>query len=369
MILAQFLNLLTTRKTHRLQKQKRCPQIMNESFDQSSGRCAARGFLGKAGSAFVVASLLSQLAVAAGGDAAAGQALQPRIAGDWWQIAGDPDLGELTATNQQPVDFAIWQAADGAWQLWSCIRRTKEAGNTRLFHRWESASLTDSHWKPMGIALRADATFGEKPDGLQAPFVFRDAARFVMFYGGWEDIGSASSTDGKRFERQLNVDGKVTLFGEGSGNTRDPMVIRIGDVWHCYYTAHPQNTGADYCRTSHDLRAWSAPRVVARGGRAGSGSFSAECPFVVELEPGKFYLFRTQRYGKDAQTSVYFSGDPLDFGVDNDEGHFLRTLPVAAPEIIHYKDHRFIAALLPSLKGIQVSQLSWEKLKLPAAPK
>ena len=102
---------------------------------------------------------------------------------------------------------------------------------------------------------------------------------------------------------------------------------------------------------------------------AGSGSFSAECPFVVELEPGKFYLFRTQRYGKDAQTSVYFSGDPLDFGVDNDEGHFLCTLPLAAPEIIHYQDQWFIAALLPSLKGIQVSQLTWEKLKPPAAPK
>src|SRR6266581_676089 len=339
---------------------------LNQSFQQWSRRSFARGFLLQTGTAFAVAALVRQLAVAVGSDAAAGQVSLPRIAGDWYQIAGDPDLAELTATNQQPVDFAIWQAADGAWQLWSCIRRTKEPGNTRLLHRWESASLTDSHWKPMGIALRADAKFGEKPGGLQAPFVFRDATRFIMLYGGWEDICSAYSTDGKRFERQLNADGKVTLFGEGSGNTRDPMVIRIGDVWHCYYTAHPQNTGADYCRTSRDLREWSAPHVVARGGRAGSGSFSAECPFVVELEPGKFYLFRTQRYGTDAQTSVYFSGDPLDFGVDNDEGHFLCTLPLAAPEIIHYQDQWFIGALLPSLKGIQVSRLTWEK---PAEPR
>jgi hypothetical protein len=48
--------------------------------------------------------------------------LIPRIDGDWWQIAGDPDLGEYTSEKQQPVDFAIWQAADGTWQLWSCIR-------------------------------------------------------------------------------------------------------------------------------------------------------------------------------------------------------------------------------------------------------
>src|SRR2546427_10280128 len=188
---------------------------MNQSFEQSSGCSRARAVLRQA---IVVAALFRELAVAAGGDAPAGQVAQPRIAGDWWQIAGAPDLGELTATNQQPVDFAIWQAADGAWQLWSCIRRTKEAGNTRLFHRWESASLTDSHWKPMGIALRADATFGEKPGGLQAPFVFRDAGRFVMFCGGSGDICSASGTEGELVGLEFEGDGKGTVFCEGSWN-------------------------------------------------------------------------------------------------------------------------------------------------------
>jgi len=47
--------------------------------------------------------------------------------------------------------------------------------------------------------------------------------------------------------------------------------------------------------------------LVAAGGQSGSGNFSAECPFVVELEPGQFYLFRTQIYDKNQQTSVYFS--------------------------------------------------------------
>ena len=31
---------------------------------------------------------------AAAGDTNTGAILQPRIAGDWWQIAGDPDLGD-----------------------------------------------------------------------------------------------------------------------------------------------------------------------------------------------------------------------------------------------------------------------------------
>jgi hypothetical protein len=63
--------------------------------------------------------------------------LKPVLVEDWWQVAGNPDLGDLTSEQQQPVDFGIWQAADGSWQIWSCIRKTKETGKTRLFHGWE----------------------------------------------------------------------------------------------------------------------------------------------------------------------------------------------------------------------------------------
>jgi hypothetical protein len=48
----------------------------------------------------------------------------PEIDGDWWRIASNPDLGALTGEEQAPVDFALWQARDGSWQLWSCIRGT-----------------------------------------------------------------------------------------------------------------------------------------------------------------------------------------------------------------------------------------------------
>ena len=42
------------------------------------------------------------------------------------------------------MDFAVWQAKDGTWQLWSCIRQTKCGGKTRLFYRWEGKALTDA---------------------------------------------------------------------------------------------------------------------------------------------------------------------------------------------------------------------------------
>jgi hypothetical protein len=51
----------------------------------------------------------------------------------------------------------------------------------------------------------------------------------------------------------------------------------------------------------------------------------------------------------------------MDFGVDNDSGHLVASIPVAAPEIIHSSDKWYMAALQPSLKGIQIREFKWEK--------
>ena len=137
--------------------------------------------------------------------------LVPRISGAWWTVASDPDLGPLTNPKQQPVDFGIWQATDGTWQLWSCIRGTKEPGNSRLFYRWEGARLTDRDSALKGIALQADPALGETRGGLQAPFVLRHEGSFWMFYGDWTTICLATSTDGKTFTRRRNAEGKPQL--------------------------------------------------------------------------------------------------------------------------------------------------------------
>jgi hypothetical protein len=286
--------------------------------------------------------------------------MMPRIAGDWIEIAGDPDLGDLTSPKQQPVDFAIWQAADGAWQLWSCIRSTRTPGTTRLFHAWESPELTRTKWKPKGIAMEAVERYGETPGGLQAPHVVNISNVFHMFYGDWENICVATNVDGKRFTRRVNADGRTGMFTEGQGNnTRDAMVINIGGKWHCYYTAFPNKQGAVYCRTSSDTRQWSESKIVAFGGEAGTNAFSAECPFVVELTRGEFYLFRTQRYGSNAISRVYHSHDPLQFGINEDSKYLVGSLPVAAPELILHNRQWYMAALAPSLKGIRLAKMEW----------
>jgi hypothetical protein len=288
-------------------------------------------------------------------------ALVPKIDGDFWQIAGSPDLGTLSSPNQQVVDFGIWQAADGTWQLWSCIRGTKVAGEGRLFYRWQTNKLTDKNWTPMGIAMMADPNFGETEGGVQAPFVLKEGSDYYMFYGDWEHISLAKSKDGKTFARQLRADGKSGMFSEGFGtNTRDPMVLKIGNLYHLYYTAYPNRRGTDFVRTSTDLTHWSEPKQVSYGGSPGDGIYSAECPFVYyHKASGYYYLLRNQLYGEKASFVVYRSKDPTDFGLDTDK-HLVETMPYAAPEIIESDGQVYMAVLLPNLKGIQIAKLKFE---------
>ncbi|QDT36385.1 hypothetical protein [Stratiformator vulcanicus] len=288
----------------------------------------------------------------------------PKLDGDWWRIASNPDLGELTSPKQQPVDFAVWQAADGTWQLWSCIRHTKEGGHTRLFHAWQGKALTDSDWSPRGVVMRAKPELGEVEGGLQAPYVVKQNDSYVMFYGDWERIRIAFSSDGKEFTRSsamVTNPADAYLFSDGIGNnTRDPMLIEIGGVWHCYYCAE-RTSGGFFVRRSKDLLGdWgqSKPIKVCSLGRPGKNWWQAECPHVVEHD-GWFFLFRTSRYDDEPITTVYRSRDHLDFGID-DDSKIVATLPLAAPEYIRVDGQDYLAALTPQLDGIRIVKLRWD---------
>jgi len=286
----------------------------------------------------------------------------PALDGEPWTVATTPDLGPLNGPDQQPVDFAVWSAADGTMQLVSCIRGTAERGQTRVLFRWQGRSVEARDWAPQGVFLHADPAFGETPGGLQAPYVVRDGAGFRMLYGDWEHIASASSIDGKTFTRILDANGKGALFDEGAGaNTRDPMVVDEGGHHHVFYSAHPGNAGAVYVRTTDDYRTFSASRLVARGGEAGTGMFSAECPQVLRHEPSKsWFLFRTQHYGDGAITRVYRSKTLDDFGVD-DDAKLVARFPFAAPEYVKVNGVEYLFFLRNDLRGVQATRLRWER--------
>ncbi|HSQ67181.1 MAG TPA: hypothetical protein VLM85_28385 [Polyangiaceae bacterium] len=295
------------------------------------------------------------------GACGAPQGVVPVIQGTFWPIANNPDLGALQGAQQQTVDLGVWRAADGSVQLWSCIRGTNVGGQGRLFYHWQAHSFTDTSWTPLGIAMEADPQDGETLGGLQAPFVISANGTFHMYYGDWTAICEQTSTDGKTFTRRLDATGQCKLFEEGddAANTRDPMVLFDDGKYLVYYSASVGGSDADYVRTSTDLVTWSASTKVAAGGQAGSGFFSAECPFVVkEPSTGMYFLFRTQAYGQNAQTSVYRSPDPMSFGVDDDR-YFVGTLPVAAPELVHDGSDWFIVTPNATLDGYQAARLGW----------
>lgn len=302
--------------------------------------------------------------------------LVPQIDGPWWQVAGNPMDHKYATERQEPVDFAVWQAADGTWQLWSCIRNTTAGGKdgrTRFFYGWEGRSLTDIDWTPKGIAMEADPSLGETPGGLQAPHVIKVDDTYHLFYGDWVNICHATGKDGKTFTRVVQSNGKTGMFTEGAGNnTRDVMLLPHAGVWFAYYTAYPNRQGMVYVRATQDFKTWSPSMVVSFGGQAGTGATQSECPHVVKLAPHEFYLFKTQTYGPQKgndirhrgapQTSVYYSNDPMMFGINQDERYLACTLPVAAPEIIHHEGQYYIAALNEgALDGIRIARLTWAK--------
>lgn len=294
----------------------------------------------------------------------------PEIVGEWWQVTGNPDLGERSTDRQQPVDFGIWQAKDGTWQIWSCIRDANVGDNKRLLYGWEAENFTDTEWTPMGVKMEADTSLGEVSGGLQAPHVIIKDGIYYMLYGGWGTICLAKSEDGKNFERVINESGTAILFSGPMGYTRDAMTLQIGDTYYCYYTAHlPQAAdtkipSAIWCRTSKDLHEWSEATMVSGGGSVkgldGFGWGDAECPFVVPLED-KYILFRNQIYGPNNLNTQYVSADPMDFGVDSDE-YMVSQLKVAAPEIFKVGDQYYMAALNPNLDGIRIAKLKFNKV-------
>lgn len=295
--------------------------------------------------------------------------LMPTLDGEPWHIGDNPPLGELGTPRQEMVDHAIWQARDGSWQLWSCVRGTTIG---RLLYAWEGATLDQSPWAQRGVAMRALTEFGESIDDwggkewIQAPHVVIHEDRYHMLYGGHRSelehcqINLATSADGKDFDRYRNAKGQSRVF-VGPGEARDPMTLAIDGVWHCYYTGNPDPTkrrdvGGIYCRTSSDLVTWSEPTLVSYGGKAGEDMWSAECPHVVERE-GYYYLFRTTDY-REPVTHVYRSRDPLDFGLDEDS-HYVGTIAVAAPEIVRHDGQDYVSTVHDLRGGVQLQRMRW----------
>ncbi|MBN2290796.1 MAG: hypothetical protein JXM70_00130, partial [Pirellulales bacterium] len=226
-------------------------------------------------------------------------------------------------------------------------------------------------WKPRGICWRADPKYGESMgtaannDIIQAPFVYCENGKYTVFYGGGPrsdghgyQICTATSDDGIKFVRSKDAQGRSRAFA-GPGQSRDAMVLKIGDTYYCYYCADENGKGVIALRTTKDLASgkWSEYSVASRGGMLGTHNCSQQCPYVV-YRHGWYYLFK-MGYSDEYRTAVYASKDPAFFG--HGDENLVAVLPASAAEIIRVGKQDYISSLIPEYGGVRVAKLNWER--------
>ena len=321
--------------------------------------------------------------------------LKPVLNGEYWLTGKSPDLKNILSDGKTPkhehggsqadeinacVDHHVFQDNNGLWHMWACVRKTSVG---RILYHWTAEKLTDSPWKETGEIIRCDHTKGESVEGrveyqsemIQSPFVIKENDKYYMFYGGhttmmrdtpvWADACQMClmiSDDGINWTRYENK-AKFSRVFVGPGEVRDPSLIKIGDLWYCYYAGFydgvVENTGF-FVRTSHNLTEWSDWKIVHSDKKYGAGRWDTECPFVIYKE-GYYYLFRTTDY-YTGDTSVFRSEDPFNFGVGDASDKFVCKIYCAAPEIITDENgNEYMSSSHNPIIGNQMCKIKWIK--------
>lgn len=324
--------------------------------------------------------------------------MRPIIKSDWWRIGPSPDLSKVLPTPEkgvkthEMVDHHVFQDDNGKWHLWGCIRACSVE---RILYHWQSDDIICNNWECTGEMLRPDRKYGEccndgNSEQIQSPFIVKHDGRFYMLFGGVEveegawtetetelaatfrvaQICLMTSDDGLNWDRHKNDKGQSRVF-VGPGAARDPSLIKIEDLWHCYYAGFHEgdslNAGV-YLRTSKDLMNWSDWKLVHYDEHFHHHKYMAECPTVIKNGEW-YYLFITENYYK-ARSYVFASKDPNDFGVfdgrdDYDvNDYFVGVIKTAAPEIITDKDgNQYITSNHDLTGGTLMAKLGWAEIK------
>ncbi|WP_437653329.1 DUF2961 domain-containing protein [Sorangium sp. So ce1182] len=222
-------------------------------------------------------------------------------------------------------DHSVMKLPDGRWLLTGIFHtESYQPEDERAFvlatapgpgpARWVEATSPSFALAPERFSTRALAD----ERWIWAPHVVRDrdGRLNMIFHVGTPDpdrsgFRLAQSRDGLTWTRQGG-----TLF-EDICVARDPMLVRLGDLWVVYYTRcaslESRRSGVAY-RTSLDLVHWSPPTMALTLGpeTAMPNSGHTESPFVFERD-GWFYLTVTSYPVHDEATFVYRSRSPFAF--------------------------------------------------------
>ncbi|KAA5544644.1 alpha/beta hydrolase fold domain-containing protein [Roseiconus nitratireducens] len=242
----------------------------------------------------------------AGDKVSAGGPMTPRISGPWIKLVGQPPLEKWATEDAEPVDFTVYQADDGRWQLISCIRKTAHPGNHRLLYRWSSPELDREGWDPEGIFLSSKPEWDHNEGTVQAPFHVRDNGNHYLFYNS-RGGHLMKSKDGINYAPV----GNQAVFPMG----RDVCILddrEQSGKWIAYYTS-PEK-GINPATNDHTIRARTAKYLE------GPWSEDAtEIPPITSPPSGYKFVYaesplvvkRGDHYYRFEQLDVFRSADPL----------------------------------------------------------
>ena len=294
--------------------------------------------------------------------ASTGTALTPRLDGPWIKLVGRPELERWATPKVEPVDFTVFQADDGRWQLIACVRHTSHPGKGRLLYRWSSDRLTATEWRGDGIFLESSDTMNHTEGLLQAPFHVHDGNRHHLFYNS-RGAHLLTSPDGLAWTPH----GDRAVFPMG----RDVCILddrAQSGRWIAYYTS--PEPGINPATRDHTIRArtstsltgpWSEDAVEIPPRMPPARGYT----FVFAESP--LFVYRQGYYYRFEQMHVFRSTDPL---VWNDEpvANLLPQNPIRllAPEIVSHEGRDYLLAyqwLNNDERGVFLAPLAWDKVE------
>lgn len=166
---------------------------------------------------------------------------------------------------------------------------------------WGHATSHDLvHWQHQPIALAPGDEFDK--DGCFSGCAVDDRGVLTLIYTGHVWLGKAgdddqvrevqclaTSSDGVHFVKH----GPVLLPPEGIQHFRDPKVWQQDGQWWMVVGAKENQLGQVRLYRSHDLRAWTFERVLARAQTAAEG-YMWECPDFFPLGEHHLLMFSPQ---------------------------------------------------------------------------
>lgn len=266
-----------------------------------------------------------------------------------------------------PNDHTFVKDTSGKWHIIGITHPLVETDPLRAgIHEGEYASfhavspagkfaetLQKHHYSDLPKVLPPKQRPGE-PLGNQAPYIIKKEDYYYMFYGP-NPLRLAVSSDLSTWDLKGN------LFSDPDGG-RDPNVLDCDSIYYMVYCS----VKSVHLRKSIDLVHWSEPETILM-----TQKFDPESPSLIYYNDA-FYLFVCPWDGnwdeKDIQgayqhlTNVYYSQDPLHFGVDDEKK--IITLSSHAPEVFQDEaGNWYISSVEWPNRGVSVDKLEWLERK------